>query len=400
MNEEDLFKLIETREDERHDFKEKWYSSNESNSKRAEMLKDIFSFVNTTHNEDCYLIFGVTDDTREIVGIENDENRYNTQQITDWLNSLPIEPEAPRVRVETLSVKGHEVDVMIIKDTDRVPVFLRSGKKGKGFGNHPIGPGQVFTRKEDTNTSISGTADYNQLTELFRKHLGLNLPIEKRFEKVLQDWKNWDYYEHSDGIGIRYSLDPDFRIVFVDSDSNAKVEPFSLSQVRVDISWEIAQLKHKSDIIKEISIVNLDGARFKAVAPDIGSISNSYENGLFYYCYKVDSLKFKLEELINNMGSEISPNQGSLKNFMESIVLYNDNEHQSKVEQYLCSIANDVGTSAESDEEMLSIYRSKLETDVPRGSIELSDLAIDQMAKQVNVGRYIKDLMKQNPQLQ
>ena len=95
------------------------------------MLKDIFSFVNTTHDEDCYLIFGVSDDTREIVGIENDENRYNTQQITEWLNSLPIEPEAPRVRVETLSVKGHEVDVMIIKDTDRVPVFLRSGKRGK-----------------------------------------------------------------------------------------------------------------------------------------------------------------------------------------------------------------------------------------------------------------------------
>ncbi|MEE6729775.1 hypothetical protein PS421_08755, partial [Pediococcus pentosaceus] len=140
--------------------------------------------------------------------------------------------------------------------------------------------------------------------------------------------------------------------------------------------------------------------RFKAVAPDIGSISNSYGKDLFYDCYKVDSLKFKLEELINNMGSAISPDYGSLNNFMESIVLYNDNEHQSKVEQYLCSIANDVGTSAESDEEMLSIYKSKLETDVPRGSIELSDLAIDQMAKRVNVGKYIKDLMKQNPQLQ
>lgn len=400
MNEEDLFKLIETREDDCHDFKVKWYSSDVNNSKKAEMLKDIFSFVNTTHDEDCYLIFGVTDDTREIVGIENDKNRYNTQQITDWLSSLPIEPEAPRVRVETISVKDHEVDVMIIKNTDRVPVFLRSGKKGKGFGNHPIGPGQVFTRKEDTNTSISGTADYNQLTELFKKHLGLNLPIEKKFEKVLQDWKNWNYYEHSDGVGIQYSLDPDFKVVFVDRDADAKAESFSLSQVRVDVSWGIAQLKHRTDIIKEIGIVDLDGARFKAVVPDIGSISNSYGKNLFYDCYKVDSLKFKLEELINNMESVISPDYGSLNDFMESIVLYKDNEHQSEVEQYLCSIANDVDTSVESDEEMLSIYKSKLETDVPRGSIELSDLAIDQMAKRVNVGKYIKDLLKQNPQLQ
>ena len=52
MNEEDLFRLIRTREDDRHDFKEKWYSSNENNSKKAEMLKDIFSFVNTTHDKD------------------------------------------------------------------------------------------------------------------------------------------------------------------------------------------------------------------------------------------------------------------------------------------------------------------------------------------------------------
>lgn len=400
MDEEDLFRLIETREDERHDFKEKWYSSDENNSKKAEMLKDIFSFVNTTHDEDCYLIFGVTDDTREIVGVENDKNRYNTQKITDLLSRLPIEPETPRVRVETLSVRGHEVDVMIIKNTDRVPVFLRSGKKGNGFGKHVIGPGQVFTRKEDTNTSISGTADYNQLTELFKKHLGLNLPIEKRFGKVLQDWKNWNYYEHSDGVGIQYSLDPDFRVVFVDRDADAKAESFSLSQVRVDISWGIAQLKHRTDIIKEVSIVDLDGARFKAVVPDIGSISNSYGKDLFYDCYKVDSLKFKLEELINNMGSAISPDYGSLNDFMESIVLYNDDEHQSKVEQYLCSIANDVDTSAESDEEMLRIYKNKLETDVPRGSIELSDLAIDQMAKRINLGKCIKEFMRQNPQLQ
>lgn len=400
MNEEDLFKLIETREDERHDFKEKWYSSDENNSKRAEMLKDIFSFVNTTHDEDCYLIFGVTDDTREVVGIENNENRYNTQQITDWLNTLPIEPEVPRVRVETLSIKDHKVDVMIIKNTDRVPVFLRSGKKGKGFGNHPIGPGQVFTRKEDTNTPISGTADYNQLTELFKKHLGLNLPIEKRFEKVLQDWKNWNYYEHSDGVGIQYSLDPDFRVVFVDRDADAKAESFSLSQMRVDVSWKVAQLKYRTDIIKEINVVNLDGARFKAVVPDIGSISNSYGKDLFYDCYKVDSLKFKLEELINHMGSAISPDYGSLNNFMESIVLYKDNEHEEKIERHLCNIGNDVNTLLESDAETLSIYKSKLETDVPTGSIELSDLAIKQMDKRINLGKYIKEFMRQNPQLQ
>lgn len=401
MNEEDLFKLIETREDDHHDFKEKWYSSEENNSKKAEMLKDIFSFVNTVHDDDCYLIFGVTDRTREIVGIENDENRYNTQQVTDWLSNLPIEPEIPKVRVETLSVKGHEVDVMIIKNTDRVPTFLKTCKKGKGFGSHPIGPGQVFTRREDTNTSINGTADYNQLTELLKKQLGLNLPIEERFKNVLQDWKNWSYYEHSDGTGIQYLLDPDFKVVFtdrnIDRSFDANAESYSLSQIRVDISWEFAQLKYKTDTIKEINVINLDGARFKAVVPDIGSISN-YGKALFYDCYKVNSLEYRLEELINKMGSAISPDSGALYDFMKSIVLYRNNEHQKEVEQYLCNIWSVVNTSTEPDAEEISIYKSKLKTDVPRDSDELSDSAIEQMAKRINVGKYVKTFLKQHPQ--
>ena len=225
------------------------------------------------------------------------------------------------------------------------------------------------------------------------------MSIEKRFEKVLQDWKNWNYYEHSDGVGIQYSLDPDFKVVFVDRDADSKAESFSLSQVKVDISWEFAQLKHRTDIIKEISIVNLDGGSFKAVVPDIGSISNSYGKDLFYDCYKVDSLNFKLEKLINNMESSISPDYYSLNNFMESIVLYKDNEHQSEVEQYLSNIANVVNASVEPNAEMISIYKNKLEMDVPRGSVELSDLAIEQMARRIKLGKYIKKFMGQHSQV-
>lgn len=126
MNKKDLLKLINTAEDDRHDFKEKWYKSDDDNSAKAEMLKDILSFVNITHDENGYLIFGVVDKTRKIIGVENDENRYNTQQITDWLSKLPIDPEVPKVKIDTV-------------------VLLSSG--------------QVFTRKQDTNTSIIGTVD-------------------------------------------------------------------------------------------------------------------------------------------------------------------------------------------------------------------------------------------------
>lgn len=392
MNKTELQKLIESKEDDRHDFKEQWYEPGKDGSDKAEMLKDIFSFVNTVHDKNCYLIFGVTDDTREVVGVENSTNRYNTQQITDWLSKLPIEPETPRVRIDTVNVQDHEVDVMVIQNTDKVPVFLNSEKKGKGFGKHRIGPGQVFTRREDTDTPISGTASYNQLVELFRKHLGLNLPIKDRFKKVLKDWENWNYYEHTDEVGIQYTINPAFKVVFVDKSSNVKADAFSLSQVRVDIGWETALLKCGTDTIEEFNVVNLDGGRFKAVVPDIGAIRHSGEN-LFYDCYREDSLKYHLEELINNLRSPISPDRGSFEKLMSTIVLYRNTDYQHEVEQSLGEMWKIIDTSTNPNSEELDIYKHKLKFDLPSDSVELNDTAVQKMVKQMKIAEYIKSFL-------
>lgn len=392
MNKTELQKLIGSKEDDRHDFKEQWYEPGKDGSDKAEMLKDIFSFVNTVHDKNCYLIFGVTDGTREVVGVENSTNRYNTQQITDWLSKLPIEPETPRVRIDTVNVQDHEVDVMVIQNTDKVPVFLSSEKKGKGFGKHRIGPGQVFTRREDTDTPISGTANYNQLVELFRKHLGLNLPIKDRFKKVLKDWENWDYYEHTDEVGIQYTINPAFKVVFVDKSSNVKADAFSLSQVRVDIGWETALLKCGTDTIEEFNVVNLDGGRFKAVVPDTGAIRHSGEN-LFYDCYREDSLKYHLEELINNLCSPISPDRGSFEKLMRTIVLYRNADYQHEVEQNLEEMWKIIDTSTNPNSEELDIYKHKLKFDLPSDSVELNDTAVQKMVKQMKVAEYIKSFL-------
>lgn len=95
-----LQKLINEPEDDYHDFKEKWYTTGTDNSEKSEMLKDIFSFTNTVHNEDCFLIFCIEDKIHKVVGVENDPNRYNMQQITDWLRKLPIEPNIPNVKIQ------------------------------------------------------------------------------------------------------------------------------------------------------------------------------------------------------------------------------------------------------------------------------------------------------------
>lgn len=391
-----LQKLINEPEDDHHDFKEKWYTAGTDNSEKSEMLKDIFSFTNTVHNEDCFLIFGIEDKTHKVVGVENDLNRYNTQQITDWLRKLPIEPNIPNVKIQTIKLEEHQIDVMIIKNTDNVPVFLSNICKGKGYGKHPIFPGQIFTRIEDTNTAIDSTANYNQVKELFKKNLGWNQTTKKRFKKALTKFKYWEYYEHIEEIGIQNSIDPDYKIVFVErDDTNQKVDSFSLSQFDFHISWDLAELKYKNNTIEEINVVNLDGSRFTAVVPDVGSLGGSFGENLYYNYYLLDSFKFLLENLINNIHGLISPDKGQLEMFARSIVVYSNSKQKMEVENCLGNKIDEIKKITEPQKNILELeqYKKSLENDLPKNSLESS---IKFMMRKVEVGKYIKSILKSN----
>lgn len=54
----DLVKLCISRdhEDDFWDFKQEWHKD------MPALIKDIIYFVNTVHSENCYLIFGISDD--------------------------------------------------------------------------------------------------------------------------------------------------------------------------------------------------------------------------------------------------------------------------------------------------------------------------------------------------
>ncbi|MBO8441582.1 MAG: putative DNA binding domain-containing protein [Firmicutes bacterium] len=62
MNIKELENIINSSEHENEywDFKKEWYEKN----KKDELLRDIISFANTVHHEDCYLIIGVSDDKK------------------------------------------------------------------------------------------------------------------------------------------------------------------------------------------------------------------------------------------------------------------------------------------------------------------------------------------------
>lgn len=77
--EKKILELIDSRrEDDFWDFKEKFHSNT------ADLLHDIICMANNRVDRDAYIIFGIADKTFEVVGVEDNENRRNQQQMIDF----------------------------------------------------------------------------------------------------------------------------------------------------------------------------------------------------------------------------------------------------------------------------------------------------------------------------
>lgn len=131
--------LIRTkREDDYWDFKEKHHIN------KADLLHDIICMANNRVDRDAYIIFGIADDTGEIVGVETDANRRNQQQIIDQLKSKKFASGIrPRIEMRTFRLERREVDVYCQNSTD-TPYFLVEEASRMRVGT--LGPISEYTR--------------------------------------------------------------------------------------------------------------------------------------------------------------------------------------------------------------------------------------------------------------
>ena len=154
--------LIRTkREDDYWDFKEKHHIN------KADLLHDIICMANNRVDRDAYIIFGIADDTYEIVGVETDANRRNQQQIIDQLKSKKFASGIrPRIEMRTFRLERHEVDVLIVKNSTDTPYFLVEDFRDAGRN---VRANHIYTRVGDTNTDIDKSADINNIEYLWKK---------------------------------------------------------------------------------------------------------------------------------------------------------------------------------------------------------------------------------------
>src|SRR4051812_26220931 len=95
------------------DFKQQWY---DSGSGLNDLLIDIICMANNLENHDAYIIIGVDESNDyNLITVENNANRKNTQNIVDFLKDKSFAGGIrPLAKVETLNIDGAVLDVIII----------------------------------------------------------------------------------------------------------------------------------------------------------------------------------------------------------------------------------------------------------------------------------------------
>lgn len=134
--------ISEARETPCVDFKRDFYAK----LSQSDLPKDVCAFANSVSNEDKYIVFGVEDKTREIVGV--DEKEFIGQDSIDEYISRTIEPF---IEVECgmfNTTDGKIIGYIKIPSYNSNPPYVIKEDCGK---NNKISKGDVFIRKGSCN---------------------------------------------------------------------------------------------------------------------------------------------------------------------------------------------------------------------------------------------------------
>lgn len=368
----------EIHENEYWDFKEKWYAKRDN-----EIVRDIVSFANTAHHKDCYLIMGVSDN-QEVIGVENDKNRRNKQQLQDLLRKKPFAQSSyPQTNVETFNVQGHELDVITIYDSDQVPFFLQ--KKDKD-----LNAGAVYCRTNDSNTPRDSTATDREIELLWKKRFHEDMDILDQFMYLMKDRSSWEYIENDEYIGFIYKKNPDFQIILKPEENNNRdVEAYSINQFKIAMSYQLIQFRYRTVLIKEYLGAWLDEAKLLVPVPDREMISMFNAESVFYFFTK-ESYRYKLMKFIVD---KMQYNQAvQLGKFLSDVVIFNNEKEVDKFkDSFDQNIIKQIKVSEEEVERLKNSIKISFFADEAKSIIRAYNL--EQIIMQNKLTKYIQKIV-------
>lgn len=334
---EKIIDLINNKkESEICDFKREWYSDKE------DLIKDIICFANTVHNEDCYLVLGIEDKYKNIVGVENDSKRMSQAEVIDILQSLSFAEAVPSVSVNSFVIANHTIDVITIENLQKTPVYLTK-KYGKS-----LFPANIYTRIGDRNTPSNETADPVTTEKLWKKRFWLLDAYTDKYIRYLKNAEEWEKIDVSDDYTEFYFRpEPEFRVRLV-HDSVRKQSFFSSVCLDPEYFNESFQIFYKNQLVHKELLGSFDGFRFKALIPELRVVRlNSGKE--IVYAYLIFTEIKKSVELFVNMHYP-SSNQFAKSDYAKLISVFEKKEDIGLFDLFL----------KEHEEELLQASKNKI----------------------------------------
>jgi hypothetical protein len=318
--------IISKREDDYWDFKEKHHSN------KADLLHDIICMANNRVDRDAYIIFGIADGTFEVVGVENDENRRNQQQIIDFLKSKRfVSGIRPRVEMRTLMIANHEVDVLIIKNSTDTPYFLTEDFSDNG---RRVRAYHIYTRVGDTNTDIDKSADINNIEYLWKKRF---LLTRSPFEQIMKRLENKDEWKRDEDT--YYNIyNPEFTITLEDDDEGPELIPefYAYAMTNSATMYQMLNIKYFGTQLYGRQVALLDSGRYTTPVPEWGYLFfgefKIHPDYTFKYFIK-NSPHYKLNEFLYDEDNH--EQEYARRRFFEVVLLFEDTLEKEAFLEYV-----------------------------------------------------------------
>jgi len=344
---EEVSVLIDSRREGGYwDFKAQWPVG-------ADLLHDILCMANNLEDRNAYLILGV-DQANDfaLVGVEHDANRRDTNELTTFLRDKKfLGGMRPTAWVESIRLSGHQIDVVIVKNTAHTPYLVTVDFADTPMGSkkpRAVRANSVYTRVQDTNTSIDQTADLDKVEYLWRKRFGIDKTALQRLDRFLGAPEDWQY---DDGRGrFFHKYAPEFVIQIEDAylaEENRELrETHKRSEFYCKLfpdsdgyHWENLTAMYHQTVIYDDVCAYLDGGRHLIAIPDRAWISAAEDHiatdkYATLYFWDMSSLNGKIHRLLV---THYRGERDGLARLDRSIVTFRDTSEKDAFVGYLCA---------------------------------------------------------------
>lgn len=287
------------------------------------MLSDMEQ--NKVHSENCYLIFGISDDCR-VVGMK--QSRYELANIIDALSKLEFATiDVPEITLDTIVLDSIEVDVLTILNTDNTPIYLR-----KPYGK--MRPGCIYLRKGDRNTPDNSNALFGDIEMLWKKRFRLTKPPLEYIKNHLNNPLEWN--ETQDCYYNIFRPEYVLEYVYDESDRDLRAEFYAYAMTNEHVVYSSMVVKCSGTIVDNYQIVALDGGRYTTPTPEWGFLGKRLtENGpeFSYKYFLKDSFRYSLHSFMYH--EENGEERYAHDDLMDIVLLFDSVDEKNEFERYV-----------------------------------------------------------------